>query len=86
MLTGNKQKRLILIFTGSVTSVVAILLLVVGFIFLILEGEMFGLAIILFGLVSIWFAQREFKEYHQLKKEAEEEAREQSEITQKNSD
>lgn len=72
MLTGNKQKRLILIFTGSVTSLVAISLLAVGFIFLISEGEMFGLTIILFGLVSIWFALREFKEYHQLKREAEE--------------
>src|SRR5699024_6705825 len=71
MLTGNKQKRLILIFTGSVTSLVAISLLAVGFIFLISEGEMFGLAIILFGLVSIWFAMREFKEYHQVKSEAE---------------
>lgn len=85
MLTGNKQKRLILIFTGSVTSLVAIALLAVGFIFLISEGEMFGLAIILFGLVSIWFALREFKEYHQLKIEAEE-AQNQSDNTQNKSD
>ena len=85
MLTRNKQKRLILIFTGSVTSIVALSLLVVGLIFLISEGELFGLAIILFGLVSIWFALREFKEYHQLKREAEE-AQNQSDITQKKSD
>lgn len=85
MLTGNKQKRLILIFTGSVTSIVALSLLVVGLIFLISEGELFGLAIILFGLVSIWFALREFKEYHQLKREAEE-VREQSDITNEKSD
>lgn len=85
MLTGNKQKRLILIFTGSVTSIVALSLLIVGFIFLISEGELFGLAIILFGLVSIWFALREFKEYHQLKREAEK-AQKQSDITQNKSD
>ena len=85
MLTRNKQKRLILIFTGPVTSIVALSLLVVGLIFLISEGELFGLPIILFGLVSIWFALREFKEYHQLKREAEE-AQKQSDITQNKSD
>lgn len=68
----NKSKRWILIFTGSVSSVVAISLLVVGLIFIIAEGEWFGLAIVIFGLISIWFAQREFKEYMQLKKEADE--------------
>lgn len=68
----NKSKRWILIFTGSVSSIVAISLLVVGLIFIIAEGEWFGLAIVIFGLISIWFAQREFKEYMQLKKEADE--------------
>lgn len=68
----NRSKRWILIFTGTVTSVVAVLLLVVGLIFIIAEGDWFGLAIVIFGLISIWFAQREFKEYMQLKKEADE--------------
>lgn len=81
----NRSKRWILIFTGSVTALVAILLLVVGLIFLLTEGEIFGLAIVLFGLLSIWFAQREFKEYHQLKREAEEIGK-QGEITRKKSD
>lgn len=68
----NRSKRWILIFTGTVTSVVAVLLLVVGLIFIIAEGDWFGLAIVIFGLISIWFAQREFKEYMELKKEADE--------------
>ncbi|CAM4305871.1 hypothetical protein [Lacicoccus alkaliphilus] len=68
----NRSKRWILIFTGTVTSVVAILLLVTGLIFIMTEGGIFGFAIVLFGLISIWFAQREFKEYRQLKKEADE--------------
>lgn len=68
----NRSKRWILIFTGTVTAIVAILLLATGLIFVMTEGEPFGFAIVLFGLVSIWFAQREFKEYRQLKKEAEE--------------
>jgi len=68
----NKSKRWILIFTGSVSAVVAVLLLVVGLIFIIAEGDWFGLAIVAFGLISIWLAQREFKEYMQLRKEADE--------------
>ncbi len=68
----NKSKRWILIFTGTVTSVVAIMLVVAGLLFIIVEGEFFGLAVVIFGLISMWFAQREFKEYRQLKKESEE--------------
>lgn len=71
MFSKNKQKRMILIFTGSLSALVGVSLLVIGSIFVFDTGDLFGYLMLLLGLFIMWISFREFKEYHRLKREYE---------------
>lgn len=73
MFSKNKQKRMILIFTGSASAFVGVALLVAGLMFVMDTGDMFGYLMLLLGLFIMWISYREFREYHKLKREFEEE-------------
>ncbi|MFD2830537.1 hypothetical protein [Corticicoccus populi] len=73
MFSKNKQKRMILIFTGSASALVGVALLVTGVVFISDTGDLFGYLMLLLGLFIMWISFREFKEYHQLKREFEKE-------------
>lgn len=71
MFSVNRQKRLILIFTGSVAALVGVSLVVAGISFIVQTGEIFGYLMVIFGLFTLWISTREFSQYHKLKREFE---------------
>jgi zinc transporter ZupT len=70
MFSKNKQKRIILIFTGSLSALVGAALLVIGIVLLVdTRGDIFAWLMLALGVFIMWISFREFKEYHQLKRE-----------------